>query len=1086
VNGARFVFRRAFSQRMLVVAAAATALLATTVLAALTGYVTSVTGEGLRRTLSGASFAASGVRIQSTNGDLAVADRRVRGTVAGAFGPTPANVSMSARSGSYVLPGQERAGHPELTVFGVISGIEGHARLTAGTWPRDTPAGAAEAALPERAARAMRMPVGTTTTLHSRLGGPAVRVRITGTFAVPRTDDYYLWDGDPLVTQGVQRLGYTTYGPLIVTPGTFAPRFGAGVTATWLVLPDLRTVRAGDLRATANRVRALAPALKRATGADQTVTTALPGLLGQLDRALLVSRSTMLIPAVQLVVLAAYALILVARLLAEHRRMEVALMRARGASGRQIAVSAIAEGLLIALPGAVAAPFAAPPLLRLVSATPAVQATGLRLATSPSPLTWSVAIAVAFTCAVALALPTLRGAARSYTATAALRGRGERRGLIQRGGLDLALLAVAAVSVWQLAHYGGPVTSDVTSAQGLGIDPIIVAGPALALLAGGVVIMRLVPVASRTAERATSRGRGFAPAVGARQVGRRPLRYAGPALLLVLAVAVGVLSITTGVTWRHSQLAQADFQAGPDLRVRPPDDVSGPAAAGQGGRYAALPGVTAISPVFHDSASAGSRDVTLLAADAPEIEGMLRMRPMHGAIAGLVAGRPGTTAATVPGRPGRLSFRIRLHRGSSELAPRVSAIMMDGRGVAHALDLGSVTADGRARTRTADLTALAGPSGVISYPVAIRGFTVVYHELTRQDHPTTLTVEAVRDATGRASGATVPVPPGAAWSGHIDAQTPMTRTPVFAAGGFMRVRLPPINMGQFSSDNSATVTALLAPAGTPAAAAGVTASPPLAAIVTADLASAAHVSTSGRLTFRYGGIEQQIIIAGVVPALPTTTPGQPAILVDWASLTDRTLTDGLPPRPPDEWWLTARGGRTAAAAGVLSSHPQWRTDVVDRSALRERLRDAPLGGGLQGALVLGFAAALAFSVIGFAVNAVVSARERRTEFAIMRALGVSSRQLFGLVAVEQAFLVGLALAGGVLVGVLVAHLVVPHIVLTVRATAPYPPVSLLTPWRPILAMLAGILAVLLVVLGGLVHTLRRRGLGGAVRLGEDR
>ena len=1092
MNGASFVVRRAFSQRMLVLAASATALFATTVLAALTGYVTSVTGEGLHRTLAGATFATSGIRVESTTNDLATADRQVRSAVGHALGGTPTNVSLSARSGTYALPGQEHESHPELTVFGVVGGIEGHTRLTRGTWPHDTPSGVAEAALPDQAARAMRMPVGTTVTLHSRLGAPPVKVKITGTFTVDRVDDY-IWDGDQLFSRGVQRLGYTTYGPLMVTSGTFAPRFGSNVTAKWLAVPDLTHMSSDRLRSTATRVQDLPAVVKKTAGSDQTVTTALPDLLGQLDRALLVSRSTMLIPAVQLIVLAAYALILVARLLAEHRRMEVALMRARGASGRQVAVAALAEGLLIALPGAVAAPFIAPPLLRLVSSTPAVHATGIRLDTGPTPLIWGVAVTVALACAVALATPTLRGTRHTYTAVTAMRGRGERRGLIQRGGADLALLALAAVSVWQLAHYGGPVTSDVTSAQGLGIDPLIVAGPALALLAGGVVILRLVPVASRTAERATSRGRGFAPAIGARQVGRRPLRYAGPALLLVMAVAVGILSLSTGVTWRQSQVAQADFQAGPDLRIGPPDGVTGPGAVGQGGRYATLPGITAISPAVHDSVSVGNGEATLIGIDARHAEGMLRMPSAHTAIAGLSAGRPRAPLATVPGRPDRLSFDVRLDSGGSRPTVRASAIIVDARDVTYTLDLGEIAPDGRKRTHTADLTALAGPGGVVAYPVAVRGFTVVYEETARDKGTGTFTVGGVTGTTaGKVTGPPVTLPRGAAWQGHLDSETQMPRDPHFSDGdgrtGLMRVGLPPVNPDQFSFDTAASLTALV---GTPGAgirsdAGGKPAPPAMPGIISADLAATAHISVGGRLTFSYSGVQQQIVVAGVVPAIPATAPDQPGILVDWATLDDRVLTSGLPPRPPDEWWLTAAGGRTAPAAHALDANPSWHRDVVDRSALRESLRDAPLGAGLQGALVLGFAAALAFSVIGFAVNAMVSARERLTEFAIMRALGVSSRQVFGLVAVEQAFLVGLALAGGALVGVLVAHLVVPHIVLTVRATAPYPPVVLLTPWGSIVAMLAGILAVLLLVLGLLVHNLRRRGLGGAVRLEEDR
>ncbi len=278
-------------------------------------------------------------------------------------------------------------------------------------------------------------------------------------------------------------------------------------------------------------------------------------------------------------------------------------------------------------------------------ATPLFGTTALRVDLAPSALTWFIAVAAALTCAVAITLPPLRGIRSTYVATMTARGRGERRGVVQRAGADLALVVIAALAIWQLAHYGGPVTT--TAAEGLGVDPLIVAGPALALLAGGVVMLRLVPVASRAGERATTRGRGLAAAVGTRQVSRRPLRTAGPALLLVMTVAVGILSVVTGVTWRQSQVDQADFQAGADLRVGAPGDQASPTTAGQGGRYARLPGVSAVSPVLRDTATTGSTDVTLLAADAGKVGGLLRIRPRLPALhrGGRRARRGGSRAA---------------------------------------------------------------------------------------------------------------------------------------------------------------------------------------------------------------------------------------------------------------------------------------------------------------------------------------------------------------------------------------------------------------------------------------------------------
>ncbi|MFC7592255.1 FtsX-like permease family protein [Nonomuraea antimicrobica] len=102
----------------------------------------------------------------------------------------------------------------------------------------------------------------------------------------------------------------------------------------------------------------------------------LPEILTQLATASLVTRSTMLIPVLQLLLLAAYALTLTARLLADHRRMEVALLRSRGAGTVRLAALAAGEALLVALPCAVVAPLLGPPLLALVHRLPWIRASG--------------------------------------------------------------------------------------------------------------------------------------------------------------------------------------------------------------------------------------------------------------------------------------------------------------------------------------------------------------------------------------------------------------------------------------------------------------------------------------------------------------------------------------------------------------------------------------------------------------------------------------------------------------------------------------------------------------------------------------
>src|SRR5207249_542590 len=116
----------------------------------------------------------------------------------------------------------------------------------------------------------------------------------------------------------------------------------------------------------------------------------------------------------------------------------------------------------------------------------------------PATAVWTAGPLAALAAALILTLPTLRGITATFVQSGAARGRGPRRGALQRAGADLAFLVVAALALWQLAHYGTPITAG-------GIDPLLVAGPTLALLSGGTLLLRLVPALSSVGERFTAR-----------------------------------------------------------------------------------------------------------------------------------------------------------------------------------------------------------------------------------------------------------------------------------------------------------------------------------------------------------------------------------------------------------------------------------------------------------------------------------------------------------------------------------------------------------------------------------------------------
>ncbi|MGW6555020.1 FtsX-like permease family protein, partial [Streptomyces sp. NPDC055051] len=481
-----FVLLRVRAHRLLLGAALLAVVLTTTVLATLAGFSGSIGNAALQAVLRDRSAAAATLLVsgQVPAEQRAAADRAVGESARRAFDGLPVTVRRLESSGPYALPRSlqppaARGGEPDLTHFAALD----RTRLTLvrGAWPKTAGEGVVEAALPQEAAKRLGTGPGAVLELTDRLTEQRLRVRITGVYAPADPTDPY-WLLDPAGGRGVRTVSFTTYGPLLADPSVLASGSVSVGGTSWLGTADftrLDTDGIAALREAATREPEAMISDTDSFGTTINATTGLPTLLAQTERALTVSRSTLLVVAVQLVLLAAYALLLVARLLSAERSGETALLRARGGSRRRVAGLAAAEALLLALPAALVAPLLAGPLTRLFAERSALTSLGVRLDTSPSAAVWLVAAGVALACAAAVVAPAL--AARDGDAVSLRKARGGGLPRSVRAGADLALLLVAGIALWQLQR------NPEGAADGASVDPVLVAAPALALLAGTVL-----------------------------------------------------------------------------------------------------------------------------------------------------------------------------------------------------------------------------------------------------------------------------------------------------------------------------------------------------------------------------------------------------------------------------------------------------------------------------------------------------------------------------------------------------------------------------------------------------------------------
>jgi len=159
----------------------------------------------------------------------------------------------------------------------------------------------------------------------------------------------------------------------------------------------------------------------------------------------------------------------------------------------------------------------------------------------------------------------------------------------------------------------------------------------------------------------------------------------------------------------------------------------------------------------------------------------------------------------------------------------------------------------------------------------------------------------------------------------------------------------------------------------------------------------------------------------------------------------------------------------------LRGEPLTAEQVIGRDELAAELSSDPIGLGVIGALGLGTAAALVFAAIGFLVSAASSATERFGEFALLRALGLSGRELSTWLTLENAFLLAVGLLAGSGLGLVLAWVVLPVSTLSDTGAPTVPPAEVVIPWvdyAPIWLLGAALLVVSVAVVGRTIRAVR--------------
>jgi len=1119
--GVTFLVRRARSSWLLLSCVVVTILLATGLAAAGWSFAAGVVPSGAQSSLAnpqGRTVAVNGL----VDAGLAASDGKVIQSALHAAWP---GVGFQVQSALWADPIQlpptitiarPKIGEIEVTSetqvqiqVGALDGISAQATLTAGKWPGPPGRGGpVPVAFPAPVASQLHLKVGSTLTGVYQSGGERATLLVTGLFLARNpASTYWSLDLEPVTGSasrgfstnvgfsnsyaGLSSIGSViTYGPAVVNPAAF----GGALTvhqASWLALPQAAAMARGNISALAASTSAALAQVATVLPDGLQVTSSLPQLLAGIASTVVLTRSLFTIAELLLLLVAGAGLALAARLLASLREEESALLRARGATRWQLVRPALAEAVVL---GAVAAVAGVLVGTRLTGVLAGLGNVRLEDYSGIPALAWLSALAMVILCAAVMTWPALR--ALSPDVARARRGRQARLAGIAWAGGDLALVALAAVAVWQLRDYSAVAHP---SAGSLGIDPVVAIAPALALAGIALIPLRALPMLARLADKATDRARRLAAAMVSWQIARRPIRQAGPVLLVVITTATTTLALASYASWHQSAADQAAFTVGADVRV----DAAGPLPLGAASAITRAPGVSAATdaalataapvgtastgggPSATATAAGAGTESQVIALDARTADKTILLRPDLSPLPLSALWQRITPTRlpglALPGQADRLEILASLAattRGGAAEAQRdigsvqVTATVQDATGATYQVPAGEpLPFDGRPHSL---VFTLSGP-GQASYPLRLTGLSLGPYVLPPYDtaNPSSspvagLTIESLA-ASGTASGPFgAPFAGGSAlkaWKGVGSSPYVPTGPPNLSGGPPPPSDgVPPAVTGwrgtagggqrlTFSTGNAPSLAVLLGVNLAPGIATGevsITAPAPstVPAIATSGYLTANKLGVGSVTAVSVDGSTVPIKIVASVTHFPTVTGQSQALIVDLGTIND-LLAVGQVSLPVTRWWLSTENGEVPSLPASLGLSVTSR--VAQQAAL---LGNALLTAPRQAMLAIG-AAAVLLGVLGFSISVAASLRSRRTQSAVFAALGVGKRAQAAQLCLEQCALSLPAATAGLLAGIGLAQLLVPAITLTTNATAPVPSALVVVPlgWAAALALL---------------------------------
>ena len=858
--------------------------------------------------------------------------------------------------------------------------------------------------------------------------------------------------GMPLITTNVQYFGVF---------GRDAPETEARHRVG--IVPDLDVIGLGDVSRTIDDIEAWEKDILDRLDLLATTRTELASELGTFRNAQSFSQVPLLLILLQVVGIVLFYVILVMNLLLERQSEEIGVYVGRGASTTQIVGLSVVEGLVMAIPATIAAPWLAQQAVRALgyTSTFAPITGGGALPATITSTAFLLASGGALLALLAMLLPSLVVARRGIVDVKRDQARPNARGLVQRYYLDFGVVGLAALLLWQLEQRGS--VFDPDSVGGWSTDPILLLTPLVLTLALAGLLLRFYPPLLRLVVRLLMVFQGTAVAIGLRRAGRAPAAYARLMLLVVMAISVGTFAASYGPTVDRSFSERIEYDNGVGFRAAT-NDQTARLREDDLAAVRALEGVADATLVHRGLISVpGGVSVPLLAIDVERARAMMLFRddfalaqPMDRLLDQLESAVPSGGGLALPEDATGIEFSV-LTEGALEGEARESirAIYRGANGnyadefVSKAAGFGWVTVSGRVPR------SLVAPVTLVSLRLAdlntsqLRTDGSLYFD----------DFMAVR-ATGQRT--------------LLEDFEGEFRWTMYAAQGKTEVFEVSSDYAH-AGENSVRWTweKAVSPAQRILALNDPTV--PVAALMNGAAMGAFGTGPGGIAIVGVDGVLIPLSVRAEIELFPTMQPATGIVVVNYdhfRALTSTVMHFELSEQ--NELWLDFDEGTSVAEQQAIVTSLTSRSAAIEAlpsrpvRLLSERLEEAASDPTLQasgsGILSVAFISVLALSTLGFIVTLVLSARSRTVEFAVLRIVGTSSRQILRSMLIEWGTVLLIGAVVGVLLGRQVARIMLSFLEVTDQGTRVLPPFILETDWVTLgigIGVLVGLVAVAL-------------------------